>query len=292
MKIGFLTNSLAWEGLNDLTKIADWGITNGFEDLEVGPTIALEEKTFNDVLEEGKIDISALIYCRNFLSEDDSEAKEHQKQLKERIKFAPKVGVKKIICSTGVKKESFYGMRFDPEKSINEVVEFLKDITELAEKNNVKLCIENCPVMGNIAISPYMWEIIFEQVQSNNLGLAFDPSHMIWQFMDPYIVINKFKNKIFHVHGKDTEILYNNLRKVGILHNITEETVFFKHQWWRHRLPGLGDINWSKIIANLDEIGYTGTISIEHEDPVWQGDLGKVQKGILKAQKHIETFIN
>jgi sugar phosphate isomerase/epimerase len=72
---------------------------------------------------------------------------------------------------------------------------------------------------------------------------------------------------------------------------ITTESHFYPQQWWRHRLPGLGSIDWNRIIANLDEIGYTGTISIEHEDPVWDGSLEKVQKGLIKAKKHIESLI-
>lgn len=291
MKIGFLTNSLTWEGLKNLDEIADWAVKNGFEDLEVGPTIPLDEKLFSEIKDSGKIDISALIYCRNFLDEDEEIAQNHQENLKARIEFAGKLGIKKVICSTGVTQEAFAGMRYDPEKSIEAVVELFKTFIELAEKNNIKLCIENCPMMGNIAISPYIWEILFDRLDSDRIGLAFDPSHMVWQMMEPYEPIKEFGHKIFHVHAKDTEVLRHNLNKVGILHNITEETKFFKHQWWRHRLPGLGDIQWNKIIANLEEIGYDGTISIEHEDPVWQGSLEKVQKGILKAKKHIEQFI-
>lgn len=292
MKIGFLTNSLNWQGLQELAEIADWGIDNRFEDLEVGPAIPLEEDTFSKIKSSGKIDISALIYCRNFLDEDEQVAQDHQMNLKKRIEFAGKLGIKKVICSTGVTKQSFNGMRFNPEESVEAVIELFKTFIELAEKNDVKLCIENCPMMGNIALSPYMWDILFDKLDSDRVGLAYDPSHMVWQMMNPYEPIREFGNKIFHVHGKDTEVLYNNLDKVGILHNITEETEFFEHQWWRHRLPGLGDINWNKIIANLEEIGYSGTISIEHEDPVWDGSLERVQKGILKAKKHIGQFID
>lgn len=291
MKIGLLTNSLTWAGMKGLPEIADWAFANGFRDLEVGPAIPLEEETFRQVLEKGQITISSLIYCRNFLSQDPVEAAEHQKQLKDRIAFAHKVGIGKIVCSTGVTKESFEGMRYDPEKSMGAVVDFLKDIVDQAERNQVRICIENCPMMGNIAISPYMWQLLFDKIPSEFLGLAFDPSHMIWQFMSPYENIVKFGPKIFHVHGKDTEILYENLSKTGILHNITVERQFYPHQWWRHRLPGLGSIDWNRIVANLDEIGYSGTISIEHEDPVWEGSLAKVQQGLVKARKHIESFL-
>lgn len=301
MKIGFHTNSLVWVGMNDLNKIAAWASENGFEDMEVGPNVPLKEELFNSVLEKGNIDISAFIYCRNFLSENKQEAAEHKKALMDRIEFAPKVGIKKIICSTGVNKDTIVDnnvLKYDPEASIDAVAEGFKEIVELAEKNNVKLCFENCPLMGNIAISPYMWERLFEKIVSDKVGLVFDPSHLVWQFINPYENILKFKDKIFHVHGKDCEVQYDKLAKYGILHNFSkkeDETKqgenAFEKMWWRYRLVGLGDLNWNRIIANLYEIGYDGTVSIEHEDPVWEGNVEKVKLGLIKAQKHLRSFL-
>ena len=77
MKIGFLTNSLAWAGCTDLREIGRWAAANGFEDLEVGPNIPLEEKLFQEVIEGNSVHISSFIYCRNFFSADEEEAKRH-----------------------------------------------------------------------------------------------------------------------------------------------------------------------------------------------------------------------
>ncbi len=300
MKIGFMTNSLVWAGLDDFEAIANWATEHGFEDLEVGPNVPLEEMVFNNVLDTGKIDISALIYCRNFLCENQEEAAHHKAELIQRINFAPKVGIRKIICSTGVSNTSVVEnnkIKYDPEACINEFVDVFDELVELAEKNDVKLCFENCPIMGNIAISPYMWDIIFDRIKSNHLGLAFDPSHFVWQFMDPYKAILKYGNKIFHVHGKDCEVNYEKLSEIGILHNFSkthhiggvgENTL--KKMWWRYRLVGNGDLHWNKIIANLEEVGYNGTISIEHEDPVWEGSVEKVKIGLLKSQHYLKNL--
>jgi sugar phosphate isomerase/epimerase len=301
MKIGFLTNSLVWAGVKDLDKIAQWAAANGFKDMEVGPNIPLKEEIFNSVIENHKIDISAFIYCRNFLVEDKAMAEEYKQALKDRIKFAPKVGIKKIICSTGVSSKSIIegnNVKYDPEESLDEVAETFKEFIELAEKHDVKLCFENCPVMGNIAISPYMWDRLFEKLDSDKIGLVLDPSHLVWQFINPYENILKYGHKIYHVHGKDCEIKQDVLGKFGILHSVSKansgegagENALAK-TWWRYRLAGLGDLNWNRIIANLQEVGYDGTISIEHEDPVWEGSLEKVQAGLLKAKKHIESFL-
>lgn len=291
MKIGFHTNSLSWQGMTEINNIADWAISVGLQDMEIGPAVDLDVEKLEKIIDNKAIDISALIYVRNFLDENEELAQEHQKNLKKRIEAAGHLGIKKVICSTGVSGKSFYNMRFNPEKSMDQVIKLFTEFIELAEKNNVSLCLENCPMMGNIAISPYMWDKIFSTLDSDKIGLAYDPSHMVWQMMDPYEVIREFRKKIYHVHGKDTEILKSNLKRVGILHNINEETKFFEEQWWRHRLPGLGDLNWRKIINNLDEINYEGSISIEHEDPVWEGSLEKVQKGIVKSLNYLNSII-
>lgn len=301
MKVGFLTNSLVWTGIRELDKIAEWAVENGFEDMEVGPSIPLQEAQFAKVREKGSIDISSFIYCRNFLSENPQEAQKHRQELMDRIQFAPRVGIKKIICSTGVTGASFLdenNMKYDPEASVEAVAEVFKTFIELAEKHQVKLCFENCPLMGNIAISPYMWEVLFEKLDSEQVGLVFDPSHLVWQFIDPYENILRYGHKIFHVHGKDCEVRRDALHRFGILHGFSHkistgqqgENAIHKN-WWRYRLLGLGDLNWNKIIANLYEIGYEGTISIEHEDPVWEGSPEKVQAGLIRARNHVKQFI-
>jgi sugar phosphate isomerase/epimerase len=53
-------------------------------------------------------------------------------------------------------------------------------------------------------------------------------------------------------------------------------------------LPGLGELNWTKFFSNLDEINYQRTISIEHEDPVWEGTPSKVKQGIQIARDYIK----
>ncbi len=301
MQVGFMTNSLVWAGLNDLDEIAKWAKENGFSDLEIGPNVPLEEKIFSAVTDDGKLQVSSLIYCRNFLSDNADEAASHKAELLKRIEFAPKVGIKKVICSTGVNSLATLEnnpIKYDPEACVEIVAETFKEIVELAEKNDVKICFENCPLMGNIAITPYMWQALFARLGSNKVGLAFDPSHLVWQFVDPYSAIKNFGDRIFHVHGKDCEIDRDRLAKVGILHNFSNmkghvgvgENALEK-MWWRYRLVGLGELNWSKIVANLQEVGYDGTISIEHEDPVWEGSVPKVKEGLLKAKRHLETFI-
>lgn len=281
MRMSLLTNSLTELGICDLQEIAGWAAENNIHELDVGPGIALDRSAFEKVQDGGKVKIRTMIYCRNFLSEDADEAHMHQEALKERIRFASEVGVDKIVCSTGVTKDAFVGMGFQPEKSLDACVELAKRFLEEAEKYNVRLCWENCPMMGNIATSPDMWQALFERLDSDRIGLCYDPSHLVWQMIDPYENIFRFKDKIFLVHAKDTHVDHEKLGQYGVLQN---------NKWWKHRLPGLGDLDWNRIVDNLYQIGYDGTITIEHEDPVWSGNEEKVKRGILKTRDHVSQF--
>jgi len=207
MRLGFMTNILVKKGMLHLDEIAEWAAAQGFEDLEVGPTVPMERELFERVLEKGKVAITSLTYCRNFLSTDSGEAEAHIAELKKRIAFAGDLGIEKIVTSTGINKtleEGIYdkadSIRRTPARSLDQFVETFAPIVEYAEKKNVKLAFENCPLMGNIAISPVMWREILKRLDSKMVGLAYDPSHLVWQFIDPYAPVAEFGDRIFHVH--------------------------------------------------------------------------------------------
>ncbi len=289
MHVGMLTNSLFGVGESDFKKVAHWAAMKGFKEIEIGATVPLDKKMIAEVVDKGEIKVGAFLYCRNFLLPVEGEA--FLEELMKRIEIAGELGIPKVLTSTGIDrgwdwdtKFDFYdGIRKRPIRSMERVVELFSRVLEAAERKNVKIGWETCPVMGNIAISPYLIEELFARLKSEKLGLAYDPSHLVWEMMDPYEPILKFRDKIFHVHGKDTEINYSRLNYVGILSD---------YSWWRYRVPGLGEINWKKIVSNLYEIGYDGVISIEHEDPVWEGTREKVEKGLLIGKKTIEYAID
>ncbi len=289
MNIGFITSSLIGKDGMDLLQIADWAGENGFTQLEIGPTTPLDEGNIERILTDGKVGISAFIYCRNYLLPD--EGKHHYDELIKRIDMASKFGIKKVITSTGIdrgwdwadKFNAHDGIRKRPIGSIDRITELFTGILDYADKKNVNIAFELCPLMGNIAISPYLLHELFDRLPSNRLGIAYDPSHLVWEMIDPYDFILEFKEKIVHVHGKDTEILWNELKRRGILSDFN---------WWRYRIPGLGELNWNNIISRLFEVGYDGVISIEHEDPVWEGSVEKIKKGLLIGKNTIDKALN
>ena len=289
MKLGFMTNILVTHGMSTLQEIAQWGFDNGFQDLEVGPTVLLDEADYARVIKKGEIQISALTYCRNFLSTDEDEKRQHISELERRIHFASTLGIEKIITSTGIDKtleEGVYdradSIRKTPIRSLDAVEQTFSPLLKLAEDKGVKLCFENCPLMGNIAISPVMWSELFSRLSSPNLGLAFDPSHLVWQFVDPYAALEEFAPHILHVHAKDTEIDHTQLARCGILTDFS---------WWKYRIPGGGELDWKRMVNLLKQHSYKGTISLEHEDSSYEENLSAVQEGLILARKHVAQFI-
>lgn len=301
MKIGFLTNALVEQArrsgsdaFSTLPQVADWAAAHGFTDLECGPMLPLDRAAYEQVLGEGRIGISALIYCRNYLSTDPEEAARHLAALRERIEFAGALGIDKVVTSTGIDKSVVEGLydrdpalrdrgnliRRIPAQSLDRVVDLFGPLVELAEKNNVRLCFENCPLMGNIAISPVLWKKIFERLPSDHLGLAYDPSHLVWEMIDPYTPLLEFKDKIFHVHAKDTAIDRVKLARTGILTDFS---------WWSYRIPGRGELDWRQLLGQLIAEGYDGTISLEHEDAAYEGSVEAVENGLLDGKAWLET---
>ncbi len=93
-------------------------------------------------------------------------------------------------------------------------------------------------------------------------GFNFDPSHLHWQMVDPVFFINEFSDRIYHVHMKDAAIQLNG--RTGILASHLD----FGHpeRGWDFRSLGRGGVDFEEIIRALNQIGYTGPLSVEWED--------------------------
>jgi sugar phosphate isomerase/epimerase len=285
MRLGFLTNVLVAAGVTRFRDVADWAVTNGFDALEVGPTVPLEPDEFRAVLREQPVRVTALTYCRNFLSTDRDEAAAHLRELERRIRLAGELGIEKIVTSTGIDKaieEGVYdradAIRKIPSRSLDAFAEAFTPLVRVAAECGVKLAFENCPLMGNIAISPVMWREIFRIFPDDHVGLTYDPSHLVWQFIDPYGHIAEFAPRIFHVHAKDTEIDRDQLAAGGFLTDF---------RWWKYRIVGDGELDWPRLLGELVSNGYDGTISVEHEDPDYEGSLDLVTRGLVRSRENL-----
>ena len=122
------------------------------------------------------------------------------------------------------------------------------------------------------------------------IGANLDPSHLIWQQMDPAEVIRVLgeENAIFHFHAKDTQINPYNCRINGVLD--TGNYHDLQKRSWTFRSIGYGnDLGyWKNIISQLRLTGYDHVISIEHEDGLMSQNEGLTKT--VDALKQIIIF--
>ena len=118
------------------------------------------------------------------------------------------------------------------------------------------------------------------------IGCNFDPSHLLWQGIDPVEAIKKLGDCIYHFHAKDTKIDKTNTAINGVLDTGSYESLASRS--WLFRTVGYGSdyAVWKSIISTLKVVGYDGVISIEHED-----GLMSVNEGLTKAVSFLKEVI-
>ena len=102
-------------------------------------------------------------------------------------------------------------------------------------------------------------------------GFNFDPSHLVWQLIDPVIFVKTFGKRIFHCHAKDGELQEDEVRRSGV---IPTGGWMRPDRGFRFRVPGWGQVDWRRVMTALVSVGYDYVLSFEHEDPVMSPEDG------------------
>ena len=238
-----------------------------------------------DYAQKKAVEISGLGYYPNPLDPDPEKQEIYIHHIKKLIEAASKFGIPLV--------NTFIGR--DKNKNIDDNFKLFKKIWEpivkYAEQYEVKIAIENCPMLFtndewpgglNLATTPAIWRRMFAEIPSPNFGLNYDPSHFIWQRIDYIKPIYEFKDRIFHVHFKDIKIYEDKLNQVGIMATPLE--------YIAPKLPGLGDVKWDKFISALTDINYHGATCIEIEDKAFEDSLELKKKSIILSRNYIRQF--
>lgn len=304
MKLGFLTACLPELQLTD---IAAWASTAGYEALEVAVWPSTGSRDFEashiDVANFGSAEaeqvtelfakhglhLSSLAYYENNLHADEARRAEIAAHVKRAVDAAALLGVETV--------GTFIGRH--PGLSVKENVELaervLPPLVEYAGERDVKIIIENCVMEGwhpdgypgNIAYSPELWEWMF----SLGLYLNYDPSHLLWLGIDPVTALKPYIDRIPHAQAKDAQLDPNARDRYGFFGKTISREHPWDEGWWRYRVPGRGQVDWSGVVDALYEGGFTGTLSVEHEDPVWSGTEEKVKQGLEIAHRTLRPLI-
>ncbi len=292
MKLGVLTNMLGgWP----LEKALAYFTSLGIEMVEIGaggypgkqhadPAVLLNSETelqkFRDLIAKYNVGISAISCHGNPVHPNKDVAKRFDDEMKQAILLAEKLGVHQI--------NTFSGCPGDCPNSENPnwvtcpwpnefgdilnyqwndvLLPYWSDFVQFAADHGVDkigfelhpgFCVYNTESMLRIRreIGPA-------------LGANLDPSHLIWQGMEPVAVIRALGDVIFHFHAKDTKVDKYNTAVNGVLDNKPYGDEI--HRSWVFRAVGYGhdELYWKEIISNLRMVGYDHAISIEHEDSI------------------------
>jgi sugar phosphate isomerase/epimerase len=297
MQLGFVTailDSLPFE------EVLAFAAAEGFECVEVmcwpegGPDrryggvrhIGVENFTkaqaedIRSLCEKHRVAISGLGYYANPLSANAEEAVHALDHIRRVIKAVELLGVGIFNTFVGA------NTKLSLDDNMQRFADIWPDLVKYAEDRNVKIGVENCPMLFpntwpfgmNLARTPAIWRRMFEIIPSQNFGLNYDPSHLVMMLMDPVKPIREFGPRIFHTHAKDMRTDRDSLDDLG--------TLVPPMQRCLAKIPGFGDVHWGQWIGALTDVGYNGAVCIEIEDEAFT-DTMEGRKRSLRISRNI-----
>ena len=236
-------------------------------------------------LKDKGIYISSLGYYPNPLDPEIEISEKAFDHIKKVIEASSKLGIGRMT--------TFIGR--DPKRTVEDNLAVFKEkwppIIAFAEKMNIKIGIENCPMIftkdewpggKNLATTPAIWDKMFEIIPSKHFGLNYDPSHFIWQHMDEVQPIYDFRDRLHHIHLKDVKIFKDKLDRHGIMG--------YPLQYHTPKIPGLGDVRWRDFFSALTTVGYRGPCCIEVEDKSFEGSYEDRKTSLLQSRNYLNQF--
>lgn len=232
------------------------------------------------------IEISSLAFYPNTMDADLEKRQHNIAHLYKVIDASHELGVNMVTTFIGRDSNK------NVEDNLKLVAEIWPPILDYAKERGVKIAIENCPMLfdqsqwpggQNLMTTPVIWEKVFQILPYENLGINYDPSHFIWQMMDYIQPLYDFKDKIFHVHCKDIKLDIEKMKRCGIM--------AYPLEYMHPKLPGLGDVDWSKYISALTDIGYDGFTCIEVEDRAFESSRERILDSLRLSKRYMEQFV-
>ena len=245
---------------------------------------ALEE--FKDAFRRHNLEIAVLSCHGNPVHPDPAVAKEYDDDFRDAVLLAEKLGIDTIVTFSGCpggspvdKTPNWVTCPWPPvfgeilNYQWNEVlIPYWKKTAEFCRAHGVtKIAFEMHP--GFCVYNPETL-LRLRAAVGDIIGANFDPSHLIWQGIEPVAAIRELQGCIYHFHAKDTKVDKYNTAKYGVLDTktFTDEI----HRSWIFRSVGYGNgmDYWRDIISNLRLVGYDKVMSIEHEDSLMNPEEG------------------
>jgi sugar phosphate isomerase/epimerase len=304
VKLGFITACLPGRSLSQL---CEWAAANGYEALEVAAWPDLGDRPFTathlaverfgdaeadatrELFAKHNLELSSIAFYDNNLHPDPTERAAVNAHVERCIDAAALLG-----CAT---VGTFVGR--DPTRpvaaNLRDAEAIFRPLVDRAGEAGVKIIVENCVMEGwhpdgypgNLAYSPELWEWMFDL----GLYLNYDPSHLVWMGIDPVTALRPYVDHIPHAQAKDIQIDPAARNRYGWPGKAVTRDDPWDVGWWRYRVPGLGQVDWVRLVDALYEGGFDGVLSVEHEDPVWGGTDERVEIGLQIAERTLRPLL-
>jgi len=195
-------------------------------------------------------------------------------EMKNTARAAAKFGVKVVNGFTGSKIwHTFALFPPVPQEMIDEGYQDFADrwnpILDVYDEVGVKFALE--VHQSEIAYDYWTTKQALEAIDHREaFGINFDPSHLHWQMVDPVVFLQDFKDRIYHMHVKES------VRDINGRNGILGSHLIFgdMRRGWDFVSPGRGGVPWERIFRALNAIGYEGPLSVEWEDNNMNRDQG------------------
>ena len=310
MKLSVLANLYGTKSLDEtLSILSSLGVTT----VEVGaggypgkahcnPEVLLADakqyEEFVATFEKYGVTICALAVHGNALHPDKEIAAQFDADFRNAVLLAERLGVDTVITFSGCPGDS------DGSKYPNWVTcPWPEDFLHILDWQWNEKLIPYWREAGAFAVAHKVPHIAFEMhpgfcvynpetllrlraAVGDVIGANFDPSHLIWQGIDPVAAIRALAGAIYHVHAKDTKVDSYNTAVNGVLD--TKHYGDELHRSWIVRTVGYGngESYWRDLVSNLRLVGYDRVLSIEHED-----SLMTIDEGLSKAVRFLSEII-
>ncbi len=245
-----------------------------------------EVKRLKTLLEYHSVSLSALGYYPNILDADVIGGARASEHLKKVIQLASRLGVP--VVNTFIGRDSLKSIDYNMDR----FREIWPELIDFAEKLHIQIGIENCPMLftqdewpggKNLAISPAIWDQMFEAIPNDNFGLNYDPSHLVWMQMDEIAPIYDYASRLKHIHLKDVKIKRECLNRVGIL--------AYPLMFHEPKIPGLGDVRWYEFFNALRHTDYQGALCIEVEDRAFEDSESSRYAALISSKNYLTKYI-
>ena len=271
--IGFRRGWSDWQ--KDLAGWTAWAEENGFGVLDLGPTGDTEAAA---VVAAGlKVGSADLKSWKGLVSPDAATRQAAVDENAAYIEAAAAHGVRNYFAVMLPEDATL-----TREENFGHMVEGLSLLAPVLEKHGGRLVVEGWPGPGALACTPEGYRAMIEHVPSPAIGINYDPSHLVRMGIDPIRFVEEFASRVYHVHGKDTELLSEGLYEYGTEQPATfGKNRGFGARHWRYTIPGHGVVRWTRAFEILQAAGYDGAVCIELEDEHFNTDEAGEKAGLL-----------